>query len=280
MSACVILYSGGTDSTCAAALATKEFKTLYLLTFEEAATKYSPIPSKNVTRLRRRYPENDIRHFLISTDRLIKKLSYTKYFSTFFRHRFLLLSTPGFSSLSWHLRTIQFCRENGVSHVRDGMTRELLHLPGHTAVFRKQITELYRSFGIDFESSILDWPVPPDQRFLDRLIVDRHGFAASSDVQPTERTTGTYLKEEGVFPHANVKGSSFDQRMQHDCYPFVVFNIFVFWVFLKTHSFEDYQYRLGELFRDRIALSRRWLEGSLNGDSKMRFLFEMERAIS
>jgi hypothetical protein len=273
MKTCALLFSGGTDSTCAAALCAEKFDQVHLLTVYERSTATSPIPLENLDRLRKHFGAERFILHVISTDRLVRELSYRDYFSMLLKHGLFMLSTPGFSSLSWHLRTLHFCLENGIEQVFDGMTKELLHLPGHSPAFRELITKMYASYGIEFSSPVMDWPVPPDQRMLDRLIVDRHGFVASQEAMPQERTTGKYLHELGIFPHPNVKGSLFDHRMQHDCYPFVVFNMFVFWYYLSRRSLEDYTHSVKSLFMDRVKTATEWLEAARRGDSQALSLF-------
>lgn len=262
-SKCAVLFSGGTDSTCAAALCAETFDEVHLLTFYERATQDSPVPKQNVERLRAKYGAAKFVHRLVCTDTLVRRLSYEKYAANFFRHGFFLLATPGFSSLSWHLRMIQYCLDHKITHVRDGMTQELLHLPGHMPEIRELFKRLYRDFGIDFDSPVITWEVPPDQRLTDRLIVDRHGFSLSPEIQTRARTTGTWLFEHGVLPITNVKGSLFDQRMQHDCYPFVVYNILIFWLLIPLFGWDGFKRRLRALFEAKIAIAKNWLnEGS------------------
>lgn len=272
---CVMLFSGGTDSTCAAALCAEKYERVHLLTFTEFATKKSPIPRENTERLRKKFGNEKFVHKIIPTDRLVRKLSYNRYFRYLRNHGMFLIATPGFSSLSWHLRALIYCKTQGISAVHDGMTRELMHLPGHMSVFRKLLHELYRDYGIEFSSPVLDWEVPPSQQFVDRLIVDRHGFTLQKSEQ--KRTTGEYLYELGIFPHPNVKGSLFDHYMQHDCYPFVVFNIFVFWFYFVIHSEAEYAERIQRLFSEKIRDARQWIESTLNREPECASLFESAR---
>lgn len=255
---CAVLFSGGTDSTCAAALCAEKYSHIHLLTFFEKSTEDSPLPLENFKKLSHFFGADIFSLYSVSVDKMVEALSFQNYFSMVIKHGFFMLATPGFSSLSWHLRTIAFCKEKGIRHVHDGMTQELMHLPGHSAPFRKLITALYAEHGITFSSPVYDWPVPPDQRMMDRLIVDRHGFASSPEVQPQARTTGLYLYEKGILPHPNVKGSQFDQRMQHDCYPFVVFNVFVFWFYLAWNDLSSYSLRIENLFSDVIDDTKSW----------------------
>lgn len=259
----VVLYSGGTDSTCAAAIVAERVQKIHLLTFVERSTSKSPLPTENVKRLRAAFPNLEISHAVISTDKLVRWLSYgTTFFGYLDRllkdHIFNLL-TPGFSSLSWHLAALRYSslirlqgQENIVS-IYDGMTRELTHLPGHMPVVREQIESLYRLCGFSLSSPVIDFPVPPDQKFIDRLVVDRHGFALRADIIPGERTTGKYLYERGILPHPNVKGSLFDVQMQHDCYPFIVYNMMIFWLLMPARSWASIESDIARIMSKRIS---------------------------
>ena len=146
------------------------------------------------------------------------------------------------------------------------MTKELMHFPGHMTEVRQVFQELYASFNITFSSSVISWDVPPDQRFVDRLIVDRHGFVQAKNLEPAARTTGVWLFENGIFPHPNVKGSLFDHRMQHDCYPFVAYNIFVFWFASRIYSWSRIREIMKILFAEKSRIARTWLIANKQAD--------------
>jgi hypothetical protein len=255
MSKCTILFSGGSDSFCSAALACESFDEVHLLTFFEKATASSPVPQENVDKLKSKYPKTKIVHKVLSTDTEVRFLSYFDYFTSLRKFHFLNLATPGLSSLSWHIQTIKYCQTEGIKSAFDGMTKELLHLPGHMPEVRQLFKDLYQEFHISFSSLVMDWEVPPDQRFMDKLIVDRHGF--SLNAKPKVRTTGQWLFENQLLPHPNVKGSLFDQRMQHDCYPFVVYNMLVFWIMVPLIGFESFKIKLTKFISYKIDLAKR-----------------------
>ena len=255
MNKCVILFSGGTDSFCTAALACEKFNEVHLLTFFEKATESSPVPDEIVSKLKSKYPEVKIVHSVISTDSLVRFLSYHDYFSSLVKFHLLNLATPGISSLSWHISAIKYCKVENIKIVFDGMTKELLHLPGHMPEIRELFRELYSQFGISFSSLVIDWEVPPDQRFMDKLIVDRHGFTLVA--KPKERTTGQWLYDKELLPHPNIKGSLYDQRTQHDCYSFVVYNMLVFWIFVPLYGYDVFKVKLKEFFIYKISLTKR-----------------------
>jgi hypothetical protein len=259
-----MLFSGGTDSTCAAALLAEEFDEIHLLTFYERGTRNSHIPTANKILLEKKFPHISFIQKVLSTDALVERISYYNYWGTIRRHGFFVLATPGFSSLSWHTTMIAYCQKHAIFVVADGLTRELLHFPGHMdkviALFREQ----YSNFGIEYRNPVRDWEVPPDQQVLDRLIVDRHGFFVEPDgtARVRKKTTGEYLYAAGIFPSPNIKGSQLDQVTQHDCYPFVLYNVFAFWMYLPFHSIEEFENRIEKIMREKTNLCTAWLRSN------------------
>jgi len=250
---CALLFSGGTDSTCAAAVLAKEdFREIHLLTFFEEGTKGSPMPLGNAEKLRAHFPHTTWHHRAISTDKIVRHLAYENYFRNLLSHGTFLLAMPGFSTLSWHIAAIAYCKKEGITVVGDGLTRELMHFPGHMDAVIRVFSGLYEAFGIRYVQPVRDWEVPPDRQFLDRLLIDHH---LSADTPPTARTTGNYLYRLGIFSEPNVKGTATDRRMQHDCYPFVLFNIFVFWLWLPLLGYKRYERGIVSLFERKTNLA-------------------------
>ena len=255
-SPCAIVYSGGTDSTCVAALAAEKHAVVHLLTYYELGTRNSPAPTGNVRLLRDKYPAVSFAHHVISTDRLVRFISYEHYLHYLLTYRLYVLATPGFSSLSWHVRTLLYCRQHGIPQVYDGLTRELMQFPGHMDPVIAEFRRMYGHFGIAYDNPVRDWETPPDIQFLDRLIVDQHGYCLPSEQYERElrRTTGQYLYDRNILPRPNVKGSPLDRAMQHDCYPFVLYNVMAFWVAMNLMSYEQFCNRIAALFREKIAM--------------------------
>ena len=48
--------------------------------------------------------------------------------------------------------------------------------------------------------------------------------------------------------------------MQHACYPFVLFHIFAFWLYLPFHEHAEYETRMAGLFKEKIQDAARWLD--------------------
>lgn len=269
MSECVVLFSGGTDSLCTAGLAAEKHTKVHLITYYELATRSSPWPLGNLKRLQDKYGEKKFSLSVFSTDKVVRKLNYKGYLKNLFKYHFYNLATPGISSLSWHLRTILYCKENNITTVYDGMTKELMHLPGHMPEIRHHFQKMYSDFGISFSSLVIDWDVPEDQRYIDKLIVDRHGFTLIEN--KNKRTTGEWLYQNNILPHPNVKGSSFDRLMQHDCYPFVMYNILVFWLLEPVIGYHKYVINLQVFMASKIEYGKKIITECLNKNPKYQY---------
>lgn len=272
--AIAIAFSGGTDSTCVAALLAPHVQHIHLLTFYELATRHSPRPDANAKRLRQKFPQTTFISKMFSTDAIVRFLSYSEYLKTFRNFGYLTLATCGFSSLSWHIRMILYCREHKITYVADGLTKELMHFPGHMDQGVEQFRLLYESFGIRYVNPVRDWPVPDDQQFIDRVIVNGHeSDYVLGDENKIRQTTGAYLYQLGVMPSPNMKGSKADFLMQHDCYPFVLYNILTFWYYLGSIPYEAFCLRISLLQSDRIAKAKELLENHFEAPDKSRLRF-------
>jgi hypothetical protein len=157
----VIIYSGGTDSTCVAALKSQLYDELHLLTFFDESNKGVSFQKDNIDRLKAIFPEVCFVDSYISTDEIFRFLSRRGFFKNIWKHKLLVLANCLYSSLSWHIRTIRYCQENDISEVFDGITNEMTHLPNHTNTYLLQLREFYKGFGIQYENPVRDWEVPP-----------------------------------------------------------------------------------------------------------------------
>ena len=249
---CVIVFSGGTDSMCVAALMAERYQKIHLLTYFDYGTKDEPIPLENAQKLKSKFPNVDWVFKSFPTDKLIRHFSYHNYLKSLLKYRLFNMITPAFSSLSWHVRTIAYCLENDIQHSYDGMTNEMLQLPGHMSSVLEVLRNLYHDFNINYENPVRDWEVPHNQDVLDRIIVDQHGFLFPSEETETKKTTGEYLFKLGIFHHPNIKGSVYDRQMQHDCYQFVLYNILTYWLYLNFMSYEKYSQKVSEFISTKV----------------------------
>ena len=248
-----VLYSGGTDSTCVVAIEAEKYSQVHLLTYEERATFGSPIPLDNVRLLEKGYPDVRFIPVHMSVDRLVRYFWYEHYLHYVLRYGRLSLSTCGMSTLSWHVRTISYCLENDITAVADGLTRELMHFPGHMDGVVERFRALYAHFGIEYSNPVRSWPTPEDRQLIDQVLVNRHPYESLWNQTSRQKTTGWYLYERGVFPSPNMKGTRQDFSMQHECYPFALYNIMTFWGYLTFHGYDEFCGMMLSFMSEKIA---------------------------
>ena len=117
------MYSGGTDSLCAAALVAKEHSTVHLLTFVDQATFQEEYFYKNIESLSHAYPEVKFISVRMDHSSLAKDLAYKNYLKNIFRHKLMVLATPAYASMSWHILTLGYCVQHGIEKVFDGSVK-------------------------------------------------------------------------------------------------------------------------------------------------------------
>ena len=252
-SSCLILFSGGTDSTAAAAKLCEKFEEIHLLTFKDHTNKNSPVPLRVVELLRKRFETIKFFHEVIWTDEIIKELTFKDYFKKLIRYRWFMAMTCGFTSVSWHLSAIKYSLENNITVVADGMTKEMMHLPGHMPHFLEAIRKLYAQYGISYINPVRDWAVPREKNIEDKFIINHHGHLFPKEelaVKFAPATTGAYVFELGLFPNKDIKGSSWDLLNQHDCYPFVLYNVLYFWLLSIFKTPEHLESSISNFFAD------------------------------
>ena len=263
-----LLFSGGTDSTCAAALLARESREIHLLTFAEAETASDPLPVEKARALAAAFPSVRFRLLTADVEPLVRFYSRKGYLRALFQHGFFVLSNPGHSSLAWHTATALHCQREGIRRTADGLTRELMQFPGHMDFFIERMRSLYAGLGISYENPVREWPAPPDRQFTERLLVDRHGYFPFLERQDGRKTTGEYLFREGLAPAPDIKGSELDRKTQHSCYPFVLFNIFVFWIYLNLRTEAQYAEAMSRYLSAKFHLAEELLREADTGSPK------------
>jgi len=251
----VILYSGGTDSTCAAAIMAKDFDTIHLLTFKRFGLFSTENSILNSDRLKNKFETKLFLHKIIDVDKLARFIYYRGYFKNIFKYGFFSLSNCGLCALINHTRAVIYCLDNGFKDVADGINREWPFFPGHMEEIISELKKMYSEFGIIYHTPVFDLALPSEKVFLDKIKSSLNPIS-SNGIPPGNpgETTGRYLYKLGVLPEENVKGTALDRRMQARCFQFVLHNIFVHWYYMPDHSYQDYEKATLLFFQDKIAL--------------------------
>lgn len=250
MEEAVVLYSGGTDSTCAAAIMAERFQRLHLLTFDRYGFHHVERSRDTVEALARRFPDTEFVHRIVRVEKLFAHLAYRDYLSRLRRFGFRMLQNCTFCALAHHLRALAWCQEHGIRHVADGVTRELQYLPSHMEKPLGRLREYYASFGIEYHTPVYDFDVPPEIGFFDKVFLPEDGDRGVA-VDPGLRTPGRYLHELGLLPQDNIKGSALDRRRQYRCFQYVINNLVAFHT-SPTRDYGVYEQEILAVYEDSL----------------------------
>ena len=256
---CAVFFSGGTDSTCVAAMLAERCHDIHLLTFTRHGISYAEHSAKAAAALAAKFPDTRFTHKIISTNRLFEYTAYHNYLPNLLRYGYYMLSSCTFCSLSWHARMAAYCLDNGITHVADGITRELLHYVGHMDANLKAARDFYARLGITYENPVRGWDIPPSTQFINKITQD-YSKPQMSDPEKLGNTTGRYLYEHGLLPSPDIKGSRLDQAMQIRCFDFFLYNMMVFWYQLSRKDYVAFEKDMHALYQDKLDQFEKLLE--------------------
>lgn len=199
-----VLFSGGSDSTLAAALLLKDkrFEKLHLLTFHHSAMKYVDKSTVNLRRLERRFGKDKIVHRLLDIEEIFRELYYGNYLKDLRHHGvFLAAAACNVCQLAMHVCTGIYNLQNGISFAYDGYKKEKEHVYVIMSEEGREIMQkFYEGYGITYGNPVLnilrtDWK----------------------------------LYDLGVTPSKNVKFpyEHLDYEAQHSCYQGLLTNLYI-----------------------------------------------------
>lgn len=271
---CVVLFSGGTDSTLTAALCEKLYDKVYLVTYSRFGIASVENSKVNAQMLIDKFGADRFEHHLINIDNLFKHVSYEKYFKNLFKHKFMNLSTCGLCKLSMHIRTIKFCEDNKIEHVADGANQGMTMFPAQMKSVISEIQKMYEEFGIIYSNPVFEYHAPDEGGFVEMENMNLVHAPLEKKRDPSkeekEKTAGQVLYEMGLAPMPNVKGSKYDRDRQPRCFQFILFKIFAQKYYLEDHDYEDYVRDTNSFFKDKIEMAKEVLKDK---DNKFKRIF-------
>ncbi len=238
----VILYSGGTDSTCAVFLKANDFDTIHLVSYKRFGIFSAKNIDRNIVKLEQIFGKEKFIRKIIKIDKLYKLVTYDDYFKNLIRFGFFNLAVCGLCKLSMHMRTIIYCLENDIYTVFDGANK---HAGFGTATDQIRevvgvISEMYAGFGIFYSSPVYDIDAPEIMTWQKKLGLQKE--------ETKKITTGTILKDAGFFDSDNIKGSAYDRKMQARCFQQFLSNIALNSFYIEKHGVEKYKKSLEKYF--------------------------------
>ncbi len=180
-----LLFSGGADSTLAAAKLAAAYAAVDLVTFKHYATWHIGASRKSEDRLRAKYPATKFSHawgntsglFLRLQGRLLRDVKSEPFLNHYF---------CGVCKLAMHTALVRYNLQNGIKHSATGASRLMPMFPDQTpggidALQRK----LYGPYGMTLESPVFDTP-RSDYEAMELGLLDRRHLKAEHKATFTE----------------------------------------------------------------------------------------------
>lgn len=227
-----VLFSGGSDSTLAAAFCCQRFRKIHLLTFHHSGMRYKQKSKVNVERLQEKFGKDKITHKLIDIEETFQKLYYSSYLRDLARFRiFLAAATCNVCQLAMHTQTIIYNLRNKISFTCDGYKREKKHV--YIVMAEEGIEllkEFYREYGINYSNPVYD----------------------------TLRTDWE-LHDLGITPERNVKFpyEHLDYTAQHSCFHGILTNAFLLGYYYPLYHEPDSQWI--EYFKEKVEAAKTYI---------------------
>ncbi|MCD4781346.1 MAG: 7-cyano-7-deazaguanine synthase [Candidatus Omnitrophica bacterium] len=257
----VVLFSGGTDSTLAAALVSQQFSRVHLVTYRRFGFFRVKNSTFNVHKLQEKYGQEKFSHAIIDVDAITRFVFYSRYFYYWRKFGFFLLSNCGLCKLAMHMQTILYCLDNQVAHVCDGANQGMNIFPAQMKRGVEMIKDLYAEFGVMYSNPVFDFDGYKETGFVERLRLDKMIPATDTGEEDSNsNTAGSRLYELGLMPSKDVKGSRMDHQMQGRCFQLILFNIFVKAYYLYDHSYDEYEQEMMRFYSEKVNDGMQYLK--------------------
>jgi hypothetical protein len=217
-----VLFSGGSDSTLAAAMAAEAGHEVHLLTFDRisfiGAQDYTQF---NLNNLRRIYGKRIHTHQVINIDQLHATVCYANYFEILFQFG-LTVTSLCFTKIAMHWATAIYCKEHQITNVVDGSTPYMHMYPDQNHVIAHgNLKDFYKTLGINYETPIFSISDSVEQKLYDR------GITTQPQVRGTDKDLQVFYLEQ------------------------VLLALFLKF-YLTVNSIEKYEAVLAKLYKNRL----------------------------
>ena len=216
------MYSGGADSTLAAAIAAQRTSRVFLLTLGRFGVFQPRRAAHNAAYLKRHFPEAVFNHLFDDFELEYKRLAYGKEFRCAPTQDLRNASMCGLCKLGMHWKTIRICLARGIKTVFDGSVKSSRIFPEQNRVIMlEELEKLYWKNGIQYENPVF------------------------------ELNTQEQLFKMGVMPSARIKGTAGD--IQPLCSQQLLFAQYAE-LCLARGTVEEYELKLSEFYTEKIRL--------------------------
>ncbi len=222
MARACILFSGGSDSTLAAALFAERFEHVTLLTLDRlsfvGARDYTQVNYRNLIKI---YGPQKFSHVILSVGRYHREIGYRNYFKLAMKYKLGVVALA-FSKLSMHWRAAEYCLQNNIQTVGDGMVPYMdMYTDQNEEIALKRLREFYRSLGISYENPVFDRYQNTEEQLYARGITDQRWVRGTKDdrqVYYAEQVLFAlflkyYLKKHGQKKYEEIVGALYQEKI-------------------------------------------------------------------
>jgi len=210
LNAIAVLFSGGSDSTLAAALAAERAESVHLVSYAHPFMLFHEKIDINIPRLRAKFPETRFEVYRENITPLYRRLYLHRHLRNLARRRTMLVPhLCGACKLAMHYATVAYCRGHGISHVYCGAHEE------SSGVFPAQMTpviedtrRMYARHGITYESPVYhagrtDRKLHELGLIDDPTMKDQHLFYTTQHTCPVGALVHIYVRLRRAWPGAD-----------------------------------------------------------------------------
>lgn len=190
----LVLFSGGSDSTLAAALYAEQGYQVHLVTLDRFSyVKVREYTEHNYQKLIGIYGKDRFVRSVLNIEKWHKLLNYERYL--YFARRYgLAVVALNFSKLSLHWRSLIYAIQNDIEVIADGAVPYMkLYLDQNQKIALNGFSALYQHFNIRHESPV--WNLAED---VEQLLYNR-GINKRPQVRGTEDDKQVFYAEQFIF---------------------------------------------------------------------------------
>lgn len=152
----VVHFSGGSDSTFAAATMAERCRRVHLITYDRMTfIGVRDYTEKNYRRLVRVYGEDKFVRKIIRVDDLHRRICYADYFTHLRRHG-IAVASLSFSKLAMFWASARYALDNGIRYVADGSVPYMALYPDQNPRVRERLRDFFSEFGLVYETPAFD----------------------------------------------------------------------------------------------------------------------------
>ncbi len=220
---CVVLYSGGCDSTLAAAVNADRYEKVRLITYNRLGFfKARENAMINLERLKQKFGPDKFCLEIIDVNNAFKRIQYDNYIYYIKKYGPICMSICGLCKLAMHWQTILYCMERSIADVCDGAVKEMSVFPAQNKDIALENTiKLYGDFNINYYNPV---------------------YEIGKDVERT-------LYDMQIIPSRKHKLTDADKQVV--CSQQILFAKFVKY-YLSEHSWDEYVSNLHDFYSEKI----------------------------